>query len=97
MKLTAKQYQDLLEVFARHHRQPDAFELVKRKGRIIITDKQSGQAFSYFLKKTTRINPDTQQFENYSCYLVRISGKDESTLQSWDETMACLSRWLTDL
>ncbi|MFY0653345.1 MAG: hypothetical protein JXQ96_14985 [Cyclobacteriaceae bacterium] len=97
MKLTKTQYAEINKLFESVGRQAEEFTLIKRKGRIHITENASDKTFIYFKKKSAGIDPVTQRLEDGLHFLVSHSDMEEVTVASWEEVMKLLYKWLKPL
>lgn len=75
----------------------EEFFLVKRKGWIRIEHPASGEFFTYFKKKETRINQDSKQWEHDVFFKIKMNNSAEIVEPTFDSMLQQFDNWLKAL
>lgn len=95
MKLAQQQYNDLKDVIEHHDFSVDAFSFVKKRGWVSISSNTRDQIFSFFKKKTHRINPQTQKLEQQLSFQLKFNNGSIVKDLNWNDVILSFDKWLT--
>lgn len=88
---------DILDCLGRHLLPESDFDFVKKRGRICIKYRKTGDKFAYLRKKETRLDPVTKQWLNAEWFKVKSGLEKEQEVISWEQVIEMLDRWLFEI
>lgn len=97
LKFPKLQYDQILKIIKKNNFDLADFYLVKRKGWIRIEHSFSGQYFTYFKKKETRIDPVSKEWENSLFFKIKTQEIAEIIEPTFDSMLSIFDLWLKKL
>ena len=96
MKFLATHRNAVHKAIAESKYELEAFNFVKRRGRIHIIHKEKDQFFSYIRKIEMQID-ENRQWKKITQYELQQSDVKPKLVDSWDDVLLGFKQWLTEL
>lgn len=94
MKFVTRHRSDILAVLERSGVAETDIDFVKRRGRICIIHRESGQEFCYLRKQETRLDPLTRAWVDTQWFKVKSSNFTEKSVDNWEQVVKDFELWV---
>ena len=93
MKFVNRHRSEVLSTLDRNGIPEQAVDFIKRRGRICIHHRASGQEFTYLRKKETKLDPITQQWQHTEWFKIKSGNSKELAVENWEMVMEAFDKW----